>query len=84
MNRERKPNDIIIGDKIMDITNIFIDSSSKIIQKVISNKGNIFMAIRVKGFKGLFGFEPYPDIRIGKQLGERGKILWIQRHISFR
>lgn len=70
MNRERKSNDIIIGDKIMDITNIFIDSSSKIIQKVISNKGNIFMAIRVKGFKGLFGFEPYPDIRIGKELGE--------------
>jgi glutamyl-tRNA(Gln) amidotransferase subunit E len=70
MNRERKPNDIIIGDKIMDITNIFIDSPSKIIQKVISNKGNIFMAIRVKGFKGLFGFEPYPDIRIGKELGE--------------
>ena len=28
------------------------------------------MAIRVKGFKGLFGFEPYPGIRIGKQLGE--------------
>ncbi len=70
MNRERKSNDIIIGDKIMDITNIFRDSSSKIIQKVISNKGNIFMAIRVKGFKGLFGFEPYPDIRIGKELGE--------------
>jgi glutamyl-tRNA(Gln) amidotransferase subunit E len=70
MNRERKSNEIIIGDKIMDITNIFIDSSSKTVQKVISNKGNIFMAIRVKGFKGLFGFEPYPDIRIGKELGE--------------
>jgi glutamyl-tRNA(Gln) amidotransferase subunit E len=70
MNRERKSNDIIIGDKIMDITNIFRDSSSKIVQKVISNKGNILMAIRVKGFKGLFGFEPYPDIRIGKELGE--------------
>ena len=61
---------ILIAEKIMDITNIFIDSSSKIIQKVISNKRNIFMAIRVKGFKGLFGFEPYPDIRIGKELGE--------------
>ncbi|HEX2487471.1 MAG TPA: Glu-tRNA(Gln) amidotransferase subunit GatE [Nitrososphaeraceae archaeon] len=70
MNRERKSNDIIIGDKIMDITNIFRDSSSKIVQKVISNKGNILVAIRVKGFKGLFGFEPYPDIRIGKELGE--------------
>lgn len=70
MTRERKSNDIIIGDKIMDITSIFIDSSSKIVQKIISNKENIFMAIRVKGFKGLFGFEPYPDIRIGKELGE--------------
>ncbi|MGI9011665.1 MAG: Glu-tRNA(Gln) amidotransferase subunit GatE [Nitrososphaeraceae archaeon] len=70
MNRERESTGIIIGDKIIDITNIFKDSSSKIVQKIISNKGNIFMAIRVKGFKGLFGFEPYPDIRIGKQLGE--------------
>lgn len=68
MNRESTG--IIIGDKIIDITNIFKDSSSKVVQKIISNKGNIFMAIRVKGFKGLFGFEPYPDIRIGKQLGE--------------
>lgn len=68
MNRESTG--IIIGDKIIDITNIFKDSSSKVVQKIISNKGNVFMAIRVKGFKGLFGFEPYPDIRIGKQLGE--------------
>lgn len=68
MNRESTG--IIIGDKTIDITNIFKDSSSKVVQKIISNKGNIFMAIRVKGFKGLFGFEPYPDIRIGKQLGE--------------
>ena len=70
MNRERKSNDIVIGDKVLDITGIFKNSSSKIVQKVISNNGNIFMAIRVKGFKGLFGFEPYPGIRIGKQLGE--------------
>ncbi len=70
MNRERKTNDIVIGDKILDITSIFKNSSSKIVQKVISNNGNIFMAIRVKGFKGLFGFEPYPGIRIGKQLVE--------------
>jgi len=70
MNRERKTNDIVIGDKILDITSIFKNSSSKIVQKVISNNRNIFMAIRVRGFKGLFGFEPYPGIRIGKQLGE--------------
>lgn len=70
LNGERDSNSIITGDKILDITDILIDSSSKIVKKIISNKENIFKAIRVKGFKGLFGFEPYPDIRIGKQLGE--------------
>src|SRR5215211_2466588 len=70
LNRERESNGILVGDKILDITGILIDSSSKIVKKIISNKENIFKAIRVKGFKGLFGFEPYPDIRIGKQLGE--------------
>ena len=70
LNRERESNSIITGDKISDITDILIGSSSKTVKKIISNKENIFKAIRVKGFKGLFGFEPYPDIRIGKQLGE--------------
>jgi glutamyl-tRNA(Gln) amidotransferase subunit E len=70
LNKERGSNSITIGDKILDITDILIDSPSKIVKKIISNKENIFKAIRVKGFKGLFGFEPYPDIRIGKQLGE--------------
>ncbi len=68
--REKESNSIIIGDKILDITDILIDSPSKIIKKILSNKENVFTAISVKGFKGLFGFEPYPDIRIGKQLGE--------------
>jgi glutamyl-tRNA(Gln) amidotransferase subunit E len=27
-------------------------------------------AMRVKGFSGMFGWEPYPGIRLGKQLGE--------------
>jgi glutamyl-tRNA(Gln) amidotransferase subunit E len=30
----------------------------------------VFKAIRLKGFAGMIGFEPYPGIRIGKQLGE--------------
>jgi glutamyl-tRNA(Gln) amidotransferase subunit E len=68
--REKELNGIIIGDKTLDVTDILIDSQSKIIKKILSNKENIFTAISVKGFKGLFGFEPYPDIRIGKQLGE--------------
>jgi len=34
------------------------------------NEGSVVKAIKVKGFAGMFGFEPYPGIRLGKQLGE--------------
>ncbi|HEY3095034.1 MAG TPA: GAD domain-containing protein, partial [Nitrososphaera sp.] len=32
--------------------------------------GGLFMVIGVPGFAGMIGFEPYPDIRIGKELGK--------------
>lgn len=71
LKRNRKPEEIIIGDRIEDITDILIKSHSDIIKRSLTDKnGVIFKAIRVKGFDGIIGFEPYPDIRIGKHLGE--------------
>jgi glutamyl-tRNA(Gln) amidotransferase subunit E len=69
LKRERKPQEIEVGGKIEDVTDILSTSSSKVIKKLLANN-NIFKVIRVKGFAGIIGFEPYPDIRIGKQLGE--------------
>lgn len=43
--------------------------SSKIIQEALK-KGAIVKAIRVRKFAGIFRFEPYPGIRLGKELGE--------------
>jgi glutamyl-tRNA(Gln) amidotransferase subunit E len=71
IKRDRKPEEIVIGDRIEDITDILIKSHSDIVKRSLADKnGGIFKAIRVKGFDGIIGFEPYPDIRIGKHLGE--------------
>lgn len=60
----------IIADNVREIIHIFINSQSKTVKKILSNTNHTIKAIRVKNFKGFFGYEPYPNIRIGKQLGE--------------
>ena len=54
---------------VKDVSNIFKSCKSKIIQKSLS-EGSSIKAMRIKGFAGMFGWEPYPGIRLGKQLGE--------------
>ena len=56
------------GD-IFDITEIMKECNSKIIKKSIENQDKIF-GIRIKKLKGIFGFEPYSDIRLGKEIGQ--------------
>lgn len=52
-----------------DVTQVFKNCKSKTIQKALDD-GSVVKAIKVKNFLGIFGFEPYPGIRLGKQLGE--------------
>jgi glutamyl-tRNA(Gln) amidotransferase subunit E len=54
---------------VRDVTDIFKECSSKIIQKALT-QGSIVKVIKVPGFSKIFGYEPYPGIRLGKQLGE--------------
>lgn len=58
-----------VGDRIEDVTDILGKAQSKIVKKIL-DEGGLFRAIRVPGFAGMIGFEPYPDIRIGKELGK--------------
>ncbi|MEW6603853.1 MAG: Glu-tRNA(Gln) amidotransferase subunit GatE [Thermoproteota archaeon] len=67
--KERKVDTSKIGDKVEDITDILAKAQSKIVKK-IQDGGGLFRAIRVPGFAGMIGYEPYPDIRIGKELGK--------------
>ncbi len=54
---------------VKDVTGAFRNCKSKTIQKALVD-GAAVKAIKVKNFSGIFGFEPYPGIRLGKQLGE--------------
>ena len=59
----------ITKEDIIDVTEIFKACESKIIQKALKSNAKI-KAIRMRNFSGLFGFEPYPEIRLGKEIGQ--------------
>ncbi|NOJ28104.1 MAG: Glu-tRNA(Gln) amidotransferase GatDE subunit E [Nitrososphaera sp.] len=59
-----------IGDRIEQVTDLLAESSSKMVRKVLESPGSSFQAVRLANFAGLIGFEPYPGIRLGKELGE--------------
>ncbi|MDH3780776.1 MAG: Glu-tRNA(Gln) amidotransferase subunit GatE, partial [Nitrosopumilus sp.] len=52
-----------------DITELFSKCKSKIIQNAI-RKNQKIIAITFKNMAGLFGFSPYEDIRLGKEVAE--------------
>jgi glutamyl-tRNA(Gln) amidotransferase subunit E len=60
-----------VGDRIEDISNILgrNRAPSRIVKKIIEDGGRI-IAIKVPGFAGMIGFEPYADIRLGRELGK--------------
>jgi glutamyl-tRNA(Gln) amidotransferase subunit E len=62
-----------IGDRIADVTEILQAAESKIVKKILGAPGSVFSAISIPGFSGIIGYEPYPDIRIGKELGRMVK-----------
>lgn len=66
----KKINSDAIGDRIEQVTDLLAESSSKMVRKVLESPGSSFQAVRLANFAGLIGFEPYPGIRLGKELGE--------------
>ena len=59
-----------VGDRIEDVTDILGNkASSRIVKKILEGGGRI-IAIKVPGFAGMIGFEPYKDIRLGRELGK--------------
>jgi glutamyl-tRNA(Gln) amidotransferase subunit E len=65
----RRNEEIKIGDMVESVTDILKQSSSKKVTS-LTNKDIEFRAIKIGGFAGILGYEPYPGIRIGKELGE--------------
>ncbi|UVS70627.1 Glu-tRNA(Gln) amidotransferase subunit GatE [Nitrososphaera viennensis] len=68
--RENKISKDGIGDRVEDVTDLLKKSQSKVVKKIFEGTKPVFRAIRVRGFAGMIGYEPYPGIRLGKELGE--------------
>ena len=70
MLKSRKTSPHYLGERIEDITDIMAKSTSNVVSRVLEDMNAIFKAIKVEGFRGVIGYEPYPGIRLGKQISE--------------
>ncbi|HKX20544.1 MAG TPA: Glu-tRNA(Gln) amidotransferase subunit GatE, partial [Nitrososphaeraceae archaeon] len=56
-------------DTVTDITDLLRSSSSKVVKRILTGDSKI-IAFVLRGFNGILSFEPFPGIRLGKELGE--------------
>ncbi|MGC1263749.1 MAG: Glu-tRNA(Gln) amidotransferase subunit GatE [Nitrososphaeraceae archaeon] len=66
---KRKIDESSFIDHVTDVTQLLSKSSSKVVKKILTGDSR-FTAFVLRGFKGLLSFEPYPAIRLGKELGD--------------
>jgi glutamyl-tRNA(Gln) amidotransferase subunit E len=59
-----------VGDKIEDVSDVLGNAASSRIVKKILEGGGVIIAIKAPGFAGMIGFEPYKDVRLGRELGK--------------
>ena len=67
--KKRKIDESSFIDHVTDVTQLLSKSSSKVVKKILTSDSR-FTAFVLRGFKGLLTFEPYPAIRLGKELGD--------------
>ncbi len=61
-----------ITDNIVDVTDLFKDTKSKVIRKAIDKKQAV-KALRLAGFAGFLGRELMPNFRVGSEMSDRAK-----------
>jgi len=66
----------ISREQSVDVTAFFADCKSKIIQKSIKD-GYTIKSLGIKNFAGMFGYEPYAGVRLGKELGQQVRFFGI-------
>ena len=74
--KKRKIDESSFIDHVTDVTRLLSKSSSKVVKKILTGDSR-FTAFVLRGFKGLLSFEPYPAIRLGKELGDLVKVYGI-------
>jgi len=61
---------------VFNITDVWKECNSKIIQKALKDKSKI-KAIKLKNFSGMLSYSPYEGIRLGKEIGQLVKFYGI-------
>jgi glutamyl-tRNA(Gln) amidotransferase subunit E len=60
-----------VSDKINDVTSVFANTASKVIQKAL--KGGVVYAVNLTGFSGSVGKEIQPGRRLGTEFSDRAR-----------
>ena len=68
--------DDLIKKNSIDVTAFFTSSKSKVIQKSLKDE-SVIKVLKIKNFAGMFGYEPYQGIRLGKELGQQVRFFGI-------
>jgi glutamyl-tRNA(Gln) amidotransferase subunit E len=63
-----------ISDNIIDVTDVFRDTGSKIVKKALSIPEGGVYAVVLRGFKGLLGIEIQPGRRFGSELADYARV----------
>ncbi|NJD78136.1 MAG: Glu-tRNA(Gln) amidotransferase subunit GatE [Candidatus Methanoperedens sp.] len=71
IKKELNSRNAAVSNKIHDVTKVFSNTSSKVIQK--SLKGGVVYAINLPGFAGFAGKEIQPGRRLGTEFSDRAK-----------
>ena len=66
---ERNINESEFIGTVTDVTHLLRNSSSKVLKRILTDDFKI-IAFVLHGFNGILSFEPYPGIRLGKELGD--------------
>lgn len=66
---ERNINQSEFIGTVTDVTDLLRNSSSKVLKRILIDDSKI-IAFVLHGFNGILSFEPYPGIRLGKELGD--------------
>ena len=60
---------IRLETSLHDVTHLLVNVRSKVIRKALDD-GGVVKALSVRGLAGIFAYEPFEGIRLGKELGE--------------
>jgi len=72
--RQRKVKTSDIKTEFVDVTSIFLDAQSKIVQSALV-QGGVILGLKLPGFNGLLKRELIPNVRLGTELAKRA-VFW--------